>query len=61
MRRITKKESKKRGCKFCLDRERGKCKHGKCPYHELDDYATYEAFFKEQEKKAKLSEILLNL
>lgn len=58
MRKIIKKERKKRGCKYCLDYKKDKCKHAECPYHELDNYATYEKFFKDQEKKCPISEIL---
>lgn len=53
MRAIGIDEKKKRGCRYCLEYKHIKgvgnmCKHDKCPYHELDDYDTYEDFFKAQ-------------
>lgn len=60
MRIISKKEKKKRGCMYCLDYKKRRCIHEKCPYHELDKYKTYNEYFKEQEKKNKLLDILLD-
>lgn len=52
MRVVEKNERDKRGCLYCLDfkgnTNRGKCKHDECPYRELDDYETYEDYFKSQ-------------
>lgn len=52
MRVVGKDEREKRGCIYCLDfkgkTNRGKCKHDECPYRELDDYETYEDYFKSQ-------------
>lgn len=39
----------KRGCHYCLDKIKGKysrCPHMVCPYHELDQYDTYQDFLK---------------
>lgn len=51
MRVVSKEEKKKRGCKYCLDNKHVKgvgnmCKHNECPYHELDEFETYEDFYK---------------
>lgn len=46
MRTIRQKEKNKRGCIYCADMKKGKCKHDKCPYHELDGFKTYEEYFK---------------
>lgn len=49
MRVVSKEEKKKRGCIYCRDRRKGgMCKHNECPYHELDEYETYEDFFEAQ-------------
>lgn len=51
MRHITKAMSKKRGCtKYCADakmRRGGKWvrPHESCPYHELDNFETYEDYY----------------
>lgn len=49
MRALGQEEKDKRGCLYCLDykKKRGVrgCKHGKCPYHELDEFETYEDYF----------------
>ena len=44
-------EIRKRGCKYCLDYKRIRgmgrmCKHDECPHHELDEFETYEDYFK---------------
>ena len=49
MRKITNEEIKKRGCKWCTEHKGGKCKHKKCPYHELDNYDTYDEYLNSQE------------
>lgn len=52
MRVVEKNERDKRGCLYCTDYKnvgKGKgmmCKFDKCPYRELDDYETYEDYFK---------------
>ena len=52
MRALGKEEKEKRGCLYCLDcrvkTNRVCCKHNECPYHELDEYETYEDFFNSQ-------------
>lgn len=53
MRTVGKAEKEKRGCLYCCDFKtvrRGvrKCKHDECPYHELDEFETYEDFFESQ-------------
>lgn len=52
MRTLDKKERIKRGCIYCADSEAHVhkhhstllCKHETCPYHELDNYNTYESY-----------------
>ena len=51
-----KKETKKRGCWYCanmvVEQQEGArfatryCPYDECPYHELDDYESYEQYFK---------------
>ena len=52
MRALGKAEKDKRGCLYCLEfkgsTNRGRCEHDECPYRELDDYETYEDYFKSQ-------------
>lgn len=54
MRVVGSAEKDKRGCLYCLDwikvgKKRGvMCKHDECPYRELDDFETYEDYFKAQ-------------
>lgn len=48
MRKLGKKEKKKRGCLYCLDRKSGKCKHDECPYRELDEYESYNDYLKSE-------------
>lgn len=64
MKKLTNKEIKKRGCKycsaFCKDRYENKCKHNVCPYPELDNYDTYNDYLKAT-KDTDFLEILLNL
>lgn len=48
--RLTKnKEMKKRGCHNCADFNH-KCPHEVCPYHELDEYKTYDEYMKKSKK-----------
>lgn len=50
MRIVKEDERKKRGCIYCLDYKTHhgykKCKHDKCPYRELDNYESYEDYFR---------------
>lgn len=47
MRTVSTKERIKRGCNYCTDQLRGrKCKHDQCPYKELDNFKTYEDYYK---------------
>lgn len=46
MRTVKKNEKDQRGCIYCADMTKGKCKHDECPYYELDDFEKYEDFFK---------------
>lgn len=50
MRTVGLAEKKKRGCFYCLDYKsrHGKrvCIHEECPYHELDDFESYNDFIK---------------
>lgn len=55
MRTITKKMNKKRGCaSYCADTKKVRdghkilyyCPHESCPYTELDEYESYEDYFK---------------
>lgn len=52
MRAVEKEEKEKRGCLYCRDykSKQGKrgCKHDECPYRELDEFETYEDYFKSQ-------------
>ena len=42
-------EIKKRGCYDCADRvARIGCRYTSCPYHELDGYATYGEYLKNE-------------
>lgn len=49
MRKLSKKEKQKRGCKYCTDHKGEKCKYAKCPYHELDRFKDYEDYFNKQQ------------
>lgn len=42
-------EQKKRGCHYCADFKR-KCPYAECPYHELDEFKTYDEYLKKGEK-----------
>lgn len=59
-RRLTTKEEKKYGCKYCLHKMNAhKCKFDKCPYKkDLEGFNTYEDYFKEQEKGINIENIL---
>ena len=55
MRKLSKDEVKKRGCEYCMDSNKFKtlgyqrsCKYDACPYHELDDYDTYDDYLKSE-------------
>lgn len=43
------KEMKKRGCHYCADFNHV-CRHRECPYHELNEYKTYEEYMKKSKK-----------
>ena len=62
MRSVSKNEQKKRGCFYCTDFKtvrRGvkMCKHDECPYHELDEFETYEDYF--ESYKGTLDELFI--
>lgn len=42
-------EMRKRGCHYCADFNRS-CPHDKCPYHELDEFKTYDEYMRKSEK-----------
>jgi len=49
VRKITFSERAKHGCGDCIDKIPGKshgckCPYASCPYHEIDDYDSYEAY-----------------
>ena len=52
MRKLSKDEVEKRGCEYCMDYKfktlghQQSCKFDACPYHELDDYDTYDDYLK---------------
>ena len=54
MRVVDKNEKEKRGCLYCLDYKKVRgtknrmCKHDECPFRELDEFESYEDFFKAQ-------------
>ena len=52
MRKLSKNEVEKRGCEYCMDYKfktlghEQSCTFDACPYHELDDYDTYDDYLK---------------
>lgn len=73
MRELTRDETVKRGCKYCIDMRRGKgskddgskylvriylCPHNRCPYHELDKYDTYDEYLKSIVGKDSIDNLL---
>lgn len=54
MRVVDKNEKEKRGCLYCHDYKKVRgaknrmCKHDECPYRELDEFESYEDYFKAQ-------------
>ena len=45
MRMLENEEVKQRGCLFCQDlRGYRHCPHRVCPYHDLDEFTTFEEF-----------------
>lgn len=70
MRRVTKTEQAKRGCRYCLYVGRmreGKtgmflaCPANKCPFHELDKYNSFADYLKEHGGNKNMVEILKEL
>lgn len=62
-----KKETRKRGCFYCADlvaeyvpkrkSHTRICPHDECPYHELDDFESFEQYVKAQ-GKTSITELL---
>ena len=65
MREVTEQDQEKRGCFYCMDMIRVKCKtedgkyrkarrecpYDTCPYHELDDHGTYTGYLESVESE----------
>jgi hypothetical protein len=69
MRRVSKAEQAKRGCRYCryVDRVRESraiflaCPANKCPFRELDKYKSYTDYLKENGGDKNMKEILKEL
>lgn len=64
MRELSQREKTKRGCIYCADRTRPKyrmgcttCPYDECPYHELDNFKSYDEYMKKS-KKGGLARLL---
>ena len=61
MRKLSKDEVEKRGCEYCMDSKfktlghQRSCKFDACPYHELDNYDTYD-----DDLKSKVGTLVFN-
>lgn len=74
MRFLTVKETKKRGCSYCIDHRNGsnrvkvkpgwthlKCIYDSCPYHELDKYRTYKDYLNSKESQINIDILIPRL